>query len=202
MPPLTDGRFVRKATALTDDQVSVANSKRKRIEERPWGVSTIPRPFRPQRSKPGDMLDPRCGGWVHVTTEENKAVARRFFEEVVSSGDLGVVDAICAPNYRLHATLSGPDAINRYQLKDLVRSWRSSFGDGRISIEDLVAEGDLVAARMVETGTHTGEFKSVPPSGREVRYGSMTFLRIQGGKIVEHWGLLDMPTLLQQIGRG
>jgi len=135
-----------------------------------------------------------------VTTDENKAVARRFFEEVVSDGNLDVVDAICATNYRLHATLSGPDAIDRDQLKGLVHSWRSSFGGGRIRIDDIVAEGDLVAARMLETGTHSGEFKGIQPSGREVSYGSMTFLRILDDKIVEHWGLLDMPTLLQQIG--
>ena len=137
-----------------------------------------------------------------VMAEENKAVARRFFEEVVSDGNLDVIDAICAPDYRLHATLSGADAIDRDQLKDLVRSWRSSFGDGRIRIEDIVTEGDLVAARMLETGTHTGEFNGIQPSGKKVSYGSMTFLRILDGKILEHWGLLDMPTLLQQIGGG
>jgi len=137
-----------------------------------------------------------------VMAEENKAVARRFFEEVVSEGNLDVIDVICAPDYRLHATLSGADAIDRDQLKDLVRSWRSSFGDGRIRIEDIVTEGDLVAARMLETGTHTGEFNGIQPSGKKVSYGSMTFLRILDGKILEHWGLLDMPTLLQQIGGG
>jgi steroid delta-isomerase-like uncharacterized protein len=132
----------------------------------------------------------------------DKAVARRFFEEVVSEGNLDVIDAICAPDYRLHATLSDAGAIDRDQLKDLVRSWRSSFGDGRIRIEDIVAEGDFVAARMLETGTHTGEFNGIQPSGKKVSYGSMTFLRILDGKILEHWGLLDMPTLLQQIGGG
>src|SRR5580765_2395603 len=111
-------------------------------------------------------------------TEGNKAVVRRFFGEVVSDGRLDVVDEICAPNYRLHATLSGPDAINRDQLKDLVSSWRSSFGDGRITVEDIVSEGDLVAARMRETGTHTGEFNGIQPTGKRVSYGSMTFLRI------------------------
>jgi len=141
-------------------------------------------------------------GRIGVTTDENKAVARRFFEEVVSDGSLDVIDAIYSPDYRLHATLSGPKAIDRDQLKELVRSWRSSFRDGRIGIEDIVAEGDLVAARMRETGTHTGEFEGIQPSGKEVSYGSMTFLRVLQGKIVEHWGLLDMPTLLQQIGPG
>jgi predicted SnoaL-like aldol condensation-catalyzing enzyme len=135
-----------------------------------------------------------------MTTDENKAVVRRFFEDVVSDGRIDVIDVICAPNYRLYATLSGPDAIDREQVKELVRSWRSSFGGGRIALEDILAEGDLVAARMRETGTHTGEFKGIQPTGREVSYGSMTFLRIVDGKIVEHWGLLDMPTLLQQIG--
>jgi len=137
-----------------------------------------------------------------MTEEQNKAVAHRFFDEVVSQGNLDLVDVICAADYRLHATLSGTEAIDRDQLKELVRSWRSSFEGGRIAIEDIVAEGDLVAARMRETGTHTGEFKGVQATGRKVSYGSMTFLRIRDGKIVEHWGLLDMPTLLQQIGTG
>ena len=57
-----------------------------------------------------------------------------------------------------------------------------------------------MAARMLETGTHTGEFNGTQPSGEKVSYGSITFLRILDGKILEHWGLLDMPTLLQQIG--
>jgi hypothetical protein len=59
-------------------------------------------------------------------SNENKAIARRFFEEVVSEGKVDVIDDICAPNYRLHATLSGADAIDRDQLKDLVGSWRFS----------------------------------------------------------------------------
>jgi predicted ester cyclase len=131
---------------------------------------------------------------------ENKDICRRFFVEVVSQGDLSVVDEICAPDYRLHATLSGPDALDRDALKELVTSWRSSFPDGRISVEDIVAEGDLVGARMLETGTHLGEFKGVSPTGKQVSYGSMTFLLFVDGRITDHWGLLDMPSLLEQIG--
>ena len=132
-----------------------------------------------------------------MTTEDNKTIVRRFFDEVVSNGNLRVVDELCSPDYRVHATLSGPDAIDLDQMKELVRSFRSSFPDARITIEDIVAEGDLVAARLMEQGTHAGEFKGIPPTGRRVSYGSMTFLRIVDGKIVEHWGLLDMPSLLQ-----
>ena len=91
-------------------------------------------------------------------------------------------------------------AIDLDQMKELVMSFRSSFPDARITIEDIVAEGDLVAARLMEQGTHGGEFKGIPPTGRQVTYGSMTFLRIVDGKIVDHWGLLDMPSLLQQLG--
>jgi len=130
----------------------------------------------------------------------NRDICRRFFEEVVSQGDLRVVDEICAPDYRLHATLSGPEAIDRQGLKELVASWRSSFPDGRITVEDMVAEGDLVAARMLERGTHVGEFRGVSPTGRPVAYGSMTFLRVVDDRITDHWGLLDMPSLLEQIG--
>jgi hypothetical protein len=134
-----------------------------------------------------------------MSTENNKTIVRRFFDEVVSNGNLRVVDELCSPDYRVHATLSGPDAIDLDQTKELVRSFRSSFPDARITIEDIVAEGDLVAARMMEQGTHAGEFRGIPPTGRRVTYGSMTFLRIVDGKIVDHWGLLDLPSLLQQL---
>ncbi len=135
-----------------------------------------------------------------MPTSENKDICRRFFDEVISRGNMSVVDEICAPEYRLHATLSGPEAIDREALKELVASWRSSFPDGKITIEDMVAEGDLVAARMLERGTHSGEFRGISPTGRPVAYGSMTFLKFDGGRVTDHWGLLDMPSLLGQIG--
>jgi steroid delta-isomerase-like uncharacterized protein len=134
-----------------------------------------------------------------MPTSQNKDICRRFFDEVISQGDLSLVDEICAPDYRLHATLSGSEAIDREALKELVASWRASFPDGTITLEDMVAEDDLVAARMLEQGTHLGEFRGISPTGRAVAYGSMTFLRVVDGRITDHWGLLDMPTLLEQI---
>lgn len=133
-----------------------------------------------------------------MSINENEAVARKFFHDVVSCP----IDDLCAPDYRLHATLSGAEAIDREQLKDLVASWRSSFPDGEISIEDIVAEGDLVAARLVERGAHLGEFRGILATGKPVQYGSMTFLRVVDGRIADRWGLLDAPSLLEQIGAG
>src|ERR1700682_87910 len=131
-----------------------------------------------------------------MPTAENKDLCRRFFDEVVSRGELTVVDEICTSDYRLHATLSGPESIDREALKELVASWRSSFPDGKIIVEDIVAEGDLVAARMLERGTPSGDFKAISPTGKPVEYGSMTFLRVVDGRIADHWGLLDMPSVL------
>jgi len=135
-----------------------------------------------------------------MSTTRNSDICRRFFDEVVTQGNLSVVDEICAPGYRLHATLSGAEALDRQALKELVVSWRSSFPDGTITVEDMVAEGDVVAARMLERGTHLGEFRGIQPTGRPVAYGSMTFLRVIGGRITDHWGLLDLPSLMEQIG--
>ena len=134
-----------------------------------------------------------------MTVEGNKAIVRRFFDEALSNGALGVLDEVCSPDYRLYSTLSGPDAIDRDGVKELVRTFRASFADARITIEDIVAEGDFVAARMMEQGTHAGVFRNIPPTGRQVTYGSMTFLRVVDGRIVEHWGLLDLPSLLEQL---
>ena len=68
-----------------------------------------------------------------MSTTRNSEICRRFFDEVVTKGNLSVVDEICAPGYRLHATLSGAEALDRQALKELVVSWRSSFPDGTIA---------------------------------------------------------------------
>ena len=77
---------------------------------------------------------------------------------------------------------------------------RSAFPDFKATIDDLVAEGDKVVIRQTWTGTHKGEFMGVPPTGKSVSFGVIDILRIAGGKVVEHWGLMDSMSLMQQLG--
>jgi C-1 hydroxylase len=76
----------------------------------------------------------------------------------------------------------------------------SAFPDLRFEVEDLVADGDLVAARMRARATHCGEFMGLPPTGRQVSVLVMGQVRVAEGRIVEHWNVMDEVHLLQQLG--
>ena len=77
---------------------------------------------------------------------------------------------------------------------------RTVFPDLRFEIEDLAAEGDLVAGRLTMSGTHEGPLMGIPPTGRPVRQDHMHFVRFEGGKAVEHRGVRDDPGMMRQLG--
>src|SRR6266540_4169555 len=98
-----------------------------------------------------------------MSTEENKAVVRRVFEEGTSQGNFSVFDELLAPNYVNHSLPAGMTLPQVNQL------YRAAFPDLRVTIEDQLAEGDKVVTRGYSAGTHTGEFQGIPPSGKQVR---------------------------------
>ena len=127
-------------------------------------------------------------------TEDNKAIARRVYE-IVSRGDFGraeeIVDADAPDNELL------PDDPPAKLIDTFVETFseaREGFPDLSITIEDVMAEGDRVAARVTMRGTHRGEFQGIVPTGKRVEVKAIDRLRISGGKIVEHWGHADDPT--------
>jgi predicted ester cyclase len=76
----------------------------------------------------------------------------------------------------------------------------AGFPDYQTVIDDLIAEGDKVAARITMSGTHTGSFMGIPPTGKFISFTGMYIARIADGKIIEHWGEEDSVSLLQQLG--
>jgi steroid delta-isomerase-like uncharacterized protein len=115
----------------------------------------------------------------------NKAIARRFFEEAVAGQCEHAAEELVAPSAVVHAPLgrfTGPDGVKRFGVK-----LRSAFPDYRIAVEDLVADGDRVAARWTLRGTHRGEFLGVPPTGRPETLRGVGLFRLAGGRIVETW---------------
>jgi predicted ester cyclase len=134
------------------------------------------------------------------TPEENKAQFRRAYEEVLNQGDVSIVDELIAPDFFNHAA---PPGTNRgpSSLRWLATMLRTAFPDLHFTIEELVAEEDIVAGRLTTSGTHEGPLPGMPPpSGREVRQEHMHFVRYRDGKAVEHWGVRDDLGMLQQIG--
>ena len=132
-------------------------------------------------------------------SEENKALIRRWVEEVVNAGNLTVADEIMAPDYAFYVA-SRPTPMDREGHKHLVAAFLGAFPDLRRDIEEMVGEGDKVVERWTVTGTHQGEFQGLAPTGRSISYAGITIWRIGGGKIVENRTIQDFMGLMQQLG--
>lgn len=129
----------------------------------------------------------------------NKALIRRFFEEVWSTGDLSRRDAFLAEGYRGHMA-GAAQPIDRDGWTAWFQGFRAAFPDARFTVEDMVAEGDRVAARLTMRGTHLGPLNGVPPTGRTVVVSGMSLERVADGRSVEGWNENDALGLLQQLG--
>ncbi|MFI6813361.1 ester cyclase [Nonomuraea sp. NPDC050328] len=125
------------------------------------------------------------------------------FHEAINSGDADVVaqtiDEVVTPGLIFHAPvpmgLSGPQAL-KLVWSTLLRA----FPDIRVSTEDVITEGDKVVMRNTVTGTHLGEYRGMPPTGRQVRYNEIFVLRFEGERIAEVWGVVDLYSQLRQLG--
>jgi predicted ester cyclase len=141
----------------------------------------------------------RLKGNFKMSLEHNKALTRRFIEEIWHQGKLAVADEILTADYLDHAGPPnlpiGPDAV-----KVQVMAYRSGVPDLSFTVDMLVAEGDFVVCRWTGRGTQTGTLFGIPPTGR---YGEMTgthIFRAENNKLAERWGNSDDLGLLQQLG--
>ena len=134
-----------------------------------------------------------------MSTEETKALVRRIIEEVYNKGNLALIDELFSPDYVNHSLPPGMPH-DREGYKQMVRMNQAAFSDFRITIEDMIAEGDKVALRFKHGGTHKGEFMGVAPTGKEVTVTAMCIYRIEVGKVVDQWAELDRLGMMLQLG--
>lgn len=133
-------------------------------------------------------------------SEENKAIARRFYEEYANKGDQSVVEELVAADFVDHNP-PGPDIQpGREGLIQVFTTYRSAFPDLKITVEDQLAEGDKVVSRATVSGTNQGDFMGMPATGKSVSIGIVDILRFEGGKIAERWGEADFMGMMQQLG--
>lgn len=134
-----------------------------------------------------------------MTEERNKALNRRFVEEVINQGNLDAIEELIDPGVVDHAAPEGFPA-GREGARQFAAMMRSAFSDLHITIEEMIAEGDKVAVRSTWSGTHKGEFMGIPATGRRVTVGQIDITRVADGRMVEHWGQFDALGLMQQLG--
>jgi steroid delta-isomerase-like uncharacterized protein len=133
-------------------------------------------------------------------SEENKAISRRFIEELWNTGNLSVADEIVAPTYVNHDPATPDLGKGPESAKKEVTLYRTAFPDLRFSIEDLFAADDRVAVRWTGRGTHRGDLNGIAPTGKTVTVLGTSINRIAGGKIMESWVIWDALGMLQQLG--
>jgi steroid delta-isomerase-like uncharacterized protein len=139
-----------------------------------------------------------------MSAEDNKALARRYWDEGWGTGNVAMIDEIFAPDYLFHPGV-GTASRGTEAVKQGPTRWRTAFPDLRSTIEDIFAEGDKVIVRWTLGGTHRGNIAipsvgTLPPTGKHVSWAGMDIYHFRGGKIVEGWRYWSSLQLLQQLG--
>jgi predicted ester cyclase len=131
---------------------------------------------------------------------DTEAVVRRLIEEGFNAGDLDVADELTSPELVEHQDFGPNHAPGADGLRAVIASLRHAFSDFHLAIEDLVVDGDKAWLRMSGTGTNDGSFMGHPPTGRPMRTDVFDVIRVENGRIVEHWGVPDRLGVLFQLG--
>jgi steroid delta-isomerase-like uncharacterized protein len=135
-----------------------------------------------------------------MSTEQNKALIHQFVEELINQGKLDIIDEIVSPDFVEHEALPPGIPPSREAPRAMFGMLQSAFPDLHATIEHLIAEDDKVVAHMTWAGTQEGEFMGIPPTGKHMSINVMDIFGIAGGQIVDHWGVSDMISMMQQLG--
>jgi steroid delta-isomerase-like uncharacterized protein len=135
------------------------------------------------------------------TAEEqaNLAAMNRIYDEVVNQGKLEVFDELVSPDMVEHEKLPGFEP-NREGVKQWFQMMHTAFPDLQFQVDDIFAAGDKVVARITMNGTQQGEFMGIKPTGKTIAVKAIDIVRFDNGKLVEHWGVTDAMSMMQQLG--
>ena len=133
------------------------------------------------------------------TAEQNKALMEKFYNEAVNQGNLELVDELLADNFVEHEAIPGA-AQGKQAAKDYFVMFRQGFPDMKFTINDMVSSGDKVWTLVTITGTHSGPFMDMPATGKKISIKGVDIVRFANGQAVEHWGVTDTATMMQQLG--
>jgi predicted ester cyclase len=131
--------------------------------------------------------------------QSNMNLVREITERGLNEGDTSFIEEVFSPEYLVHSRglelPVGPEAF-----REAVRFWRQSFPDFHCTIEMLISDGEYVANRFRTTGTHTGRFGPIPPTGKRFEVSGVDMHRVIDGRVVESWISDDMPRIMMEIG--
>jgi len=137
-------------------------------------------------------------GENRMSSDETRAVGRRLVE-AINTGNLATIDEVFASGYVDRSPLPGTTPDREGVKQGLIR-FRAAFPDFRYTIEDEIATGDKLVQRLSARGTQKGEFQGAPATGKQAAWSEIHIVRLVNGKVVEHWGIEDQLSMMQQLG--
>jgi predicted ester cyclase len=133
-----------------------------------------------------------------MSSEQNKALVRRIFEEGINQNKPEVFDELIAPNYVNYNFPAPAPGLEGFKM--VIGMFLSAFPDMQVTLEDELADGDKVITRGYFAGTHQGDFQGIPPTGKQVKVKYIDIWRVENGKLVENWVQMDQVGMMQQLG--
>ncbi|QGN58039.1 ester cyclase [Nostocoides sp. HKS02] len=134
-----------------------------------------------------------------MSTQTNKAVVRRYYEEVLNAGHVDALDELATRDYVEHDPLPG-QGDGRDDLKRRATTLLAAFSPLTFIIEDLIAEDDKVVVRWSSSGTHNSDFLGIAATHRPYTISGIDIHRLEGNQLAEHWHVVDQLSQLQQLG--
>jgi steroid delta-isomerase-like uncharacterized protein len=131
-------------------------------------------------------------------SDANKAIMRRFYAEVVNAGNLDLIDELLTDDFVEHEEFPGITR-DREGVKQFFAMFKGAFPDATFTAEQVLAEGDLVAARVTVRGTHLGEFMGVAATGKPIEVQAIDIVTFADGKGTAHWGVFDAMAMMEQL---
>lgn len=134
-----------------------------------------------------------------MTTEQNKALVRRYNAEVIEAGNMDVLNEIAIPNFINHSAPAGMDnglAGMAYFFSNILHA---AFSNISVTVLDMVAEDNKVVTRKAITGSHTGNLMELPPTGKTITLTVIDIITVENGKITGHWGENNFMAVVQSL---
>jgi steroid delta-isomerase-like uncharacterized protein len=134
-----------------------------------------------------------------MSDTDNKAVVRRYYDEVLNQRKVDLIDELATEDYVEHDPFPG-QGNSRSDLTARAGFILGAFNPLVFTVEDVVAEGDRVVVRWSQVGTHSGNFMGIPATGKEFSIAGIDIHAVREGRMAEHWHVVDQLALMQQLG--
>ena len=130
---------------------------------------------------------------------KNKRLARRIFVELGNRGNMAVIRELVGSEFVNHQ-LDGHEVRGPEGMRRVVGEFRTAFPDVHVTVDDQIAEADIVVTRWTAAGTHRGPLGEVAPTGKQVKFSGISMMRFDNARLIEEWELADQLGLLRQVG--